>query len=88
MSNFSKIFEKIIKAKMVSFLTKYHILYGNQFGFRSNTSSNDAIFELFLNNFLLPSFWNICILLKSILVIELLKSILVIELKLLGLMVP
>lgn len=45
-SNFAKIFEKALKSKMENFLKKYKLLNMNQFGFRQNTSTEDAIASL------------------------------------------
>lgn len=53
-SVFSKIFEKIIKYKMEVFLDSCSILSDNQFGFRCNKSTNNAISTLvsdIYNNF-------------------------------------
>ena len=40
---FSKFFEKIIYSKLYSFLTTMNVMYENQFGFRSNHSTSNAI---------------------------------------------
>ena len=45
-SNFAKIFEKIIKKRLVSFLNKYKIISDRQYGFRENRSTQDAICDL------------------------------------------
>lgn len=42
-SNISKVFEKILKIRIVNFLNKYNIISDKQFGFRENTSTQDAI---------------------------------------------
>lgn len=41
-SNIAKILEKLIKIRLVSFLTKYNILSNYQFGFTQNKSTDDA----------------------------------------------
>ena len=46
---YSKIFEKLVHKRMVSFISKYKIIKANQFGFQSNKSTSDAILE-FLEN--------------------------------------
>ena len=40
---FSKIFEKIIYSRLYSFLTTMNVIYENQFGFRNNHSTSNAI---------------------------------------------
>lgn len=45
-TNFSKIFEKVIKLRLVSYLNKYKLLSDKQFGFKEKTSTNHAILEL------------------------------------------
>ena len=40
---FSKIFEKIIYSRLYSFLTTMNVIYDNQFGFRNNHSTSNAI---------------------------------------------
>ena len=40
---FSKIFEKIIYSRLYSFLTTMNVIYENQFGFRNNRSTSNAI---------------------------------------------
>ena len=40
---FSKVIEKVIYARCISFLKKKHILYEYQFGFRGNHSTNHAL---------------------------------------------
>ena len=42
----SKIIERLVKSRLVSFLFKYKILTEYQFGFLSNKSTNDAMFSL------------------------------------------
>ena len=46
LSNLSKIFEKIIKVRMISFINKYKIISEKQFGFREARSTEDAIAPL------------------------------------------
>ena len=41
----SKIFEKILKEKIVNFLNKYNVLSESQFGFQKK-STNEALIEL------------------------------------------
>ena len=50
--SFSKIIEKVIYKRVYSYLEKNHILDNEQFGFRKNTSTNEAIYAL-LNTVLL-----------------------------------
>lgn len=45
-SNFAKIFEKILKKRLTSFLSKYNILSEMQYGFREGRSTQDAICDL------------------------------------------
>ena len=45
----SKIMERLVKKRLVSFLLKYKILTPFQFGFLSNKCTNDAMFSLFNN---------------------------------------
>lgn len=42
-SNIAKILEKLIKIRLVSFLTKYNIMSNCQFGFTQNKGTDDAI---------------------------------------------
>ena len=49
LSIFSKIFEKLVHKRMVSFISKYEIIKANQFGFQANKSTSDAIID-FLEN--------------------------------------
>ena len=46
MSNISKIFEKIIYARLSVFLSANNILYEKQFGFRNQHSTNHALIEI------------------------------------------
>ena len=46
---YSKIFEKLVHKRMVSFISRYNIIKPNQFGFQSNKSTSDAILD-FLQN--------------------------------------
>ena len=52
----SKIFEKLIHARLYKFLTKYDILYQYQFGFREHHSTDLALNTL--NNFISSAFEN------------------------------
>lgn len=45
-SQLSKIFEKLIKNRLISYLNKYKILSEKQFGFRENNSTQDAVLAL------------------------------------------
>lgn len=45
-NNFAKLFEKCLKTRLVDFLEKESIFYKNQFGFRKNKSTEDAVFEV------------------------------------------
>lgn len=46
LSTFSKIFEKLIKVRIVSFLDKFNFFCSNQFGFRAGLSTEDAILRV------------------------------------------
>ena len=41
----SKIFEKVMHRRMMSFIEKYNILYSEQYGFRNGKSTSDAILK-------------------------------------------
>lgn len=43
----SKLFEKCIHSRLDKFLTKNQLLYNNQFGFRSNSSTEHAVTRIF-----------------------------------------
>jgi len=43
LSNISKIVEKLMNSRIYSFLQKNKVFYENQFGFRLNLSTNDAL---------------------------------------------
>lgn len=45
-TNMSKIFEKALKTRLVSYVEKHDLISRNQFGFRSGMSTNDAIAAL------------------------------------------
>ena len=49
LSIYSKIFEKLVHKRMVSFISRYNIIKPNQYGFQTNKSTSDAIIE-FLEN--------------------------------------
>ena len=51
LSPFSKIFEKCIYARLYNFLTKNNILNNSQFGFRENSSTENAVLQM-CNNIL------------------------------------
>lgn len=42
----SKIFERVMYNRLLSFITKYNILHNNQFGFRKNSSTSLACYHL------------------------------------------
>lgn len=44
--NFSKILEKIIKTRLITYLEKNKLLSNNQFGFRPGLSSEDALYNV------------------------------------------
>jgi len=44
--NFSKLLEKIVKYRLMSFLEKHHLLSKNQFGFRPGVGTVDAIYSV------------------------------------------
>ena len=46
LSSFHKIFEKLVKEKVLNFLSKNEILYKYQFGFRKSHSTNLALLEV------------------------------------------
>lgn len=46
LSNYSKIFEKIIKVRLISFLEKYHLLSKNQYWFRTGLSTENALYKV------------------------------------------
>lgn len=45
-SVFSKVYERVMHDKLVSFFNKYHVLKTNQYGFQKNKSTTEAIFNL------------------------------------------
>lgn len=45
-NNFAKIFEKALKTRLEKFLNENKIISKNQYGFRNNFSTNDAIYKL------------------------------------------
>lgn len=45
-NNFSKIFEKCLKNRIVDFLEKNKLFSPNQFGFKKDKGTEDAVFEL------------------------------------------
>lgn len=45
-NNFAKIFEKCLKNRVMNFLETNNTIYKNQYGFRPNLSTEDAIFNL------------------------------------------
>ena len=49
LSIYSKIFEKLVHKRMVSFISRYNIIKPNQYGFQTSKSTSDAIIE-FLEN--------------------------------------
>ena len=61
----SKIFEKLMYARLIEFINKHHILYENQFGFQSGMSTEYAVNALLSNivNTLENKEYGVCILL-------------------------
>ena len=54
LTNFSKLFEKVMYSRLLDFLNKYNILHDSQFGFRKNHNTISAIIvliEKILNGF-------------------------------------
>ena len=49
LSIFSKVFEKLVYNKLMSFVNKHNILYNKQFGFRSGHSTCMALLEFIEN---------------------------------------
>lgn len=48
-THLSKLFEKLIKVRLISFLNKYKILSNRQYGFKEHTSTEDAVMYLLKN---------------------------------------
>ena len=46
LTNFSKIFEKIIKTRLISYLENNNLLSKNQFGFRPGLSTENALYNV------------------------------------------
>ena len=46
LSNFSKLFEKIIKARLIEFLEKNNLLSKNQYGFRPGLSTENVLYKV------------------------------------------
>ena len=46
---FSKILEKIMQVRLVSYLNKYNIIYEHQYGFQENKSTSLAIMDMYSN---------------------------------------
>jgi F0F1-type ATP synthase alpha subunit len=46
LSSFSKVLEKVMYKQLQDHLEKYNILAQEQFGFRSNSTTNTAIYKL------------------------------------------
>ena len=46
LSVFSKLFEKVIYTRIYSYLVKNNLIFGKQFGFRSNYSTNHALLSI------------------------------------------
>ena len=44
---FSKIFERVIYKRLLSYINKFHILNDNQFGFRKDYSTSLALLQLY-----------------------------------------
>ena len=49
LSVFSKLFEKLVHKRMISFISRYNLIKPNQFGFQKSKCTSDAILE-FLEN--------------------------------------
>ena len=49
LSQINKVFEKLIKSRLMAFLDKYKVLSEHQFGFRKNNSTSFAIYDLVEN---------------------------------------
>lgn len=45
-NNFAKIFEKCLKSRIVNFCNKHNIISPSQFGFRENTSTEKAVYQV------------------------------------------
>lgn len=45
LNNFAKIFEKIIKQRLISFLEANKLLSKNQYGFRPSIGTEDALYQ-------------------------------------------
>jgi len=48
-NNFTKIFERCVKERLINYLEKYNLLNKNQFGFRKGLSTEDALCQLVRN---------------------------------------
>ena len=46
LSNFNRIFEKLMYSRMISFIEKHHLLYNAQYGFRKSHSTQHAILDI------------------------------------------
>ena len=46
LSNFSKVFERVMYNRLIEFIERFEILYCYQFGFRKNNSTNFALIHL------------------------------------------
>jgi len=46
LSNISKVIEKSVKTRLVQFFDKHNILFENEFGFRKNHSTNQALLNV------------------------------------------
>jgi len=49
LSNFGKLFEKLIAKRLLNFLNKFHVLSNNQFGFRKHHSTISALINIIDN---------------------------------------
>lgn len=45
LSNFSRIFEKIVKNRLIIFLEKFELLSKNQFGFRPGLGTENTLYN-------------------------------------------
>ena len=50
LSNFNRIFEKIMYKRMTSYIEKHNLLYTSQYGFRKGHSTQHAILDIIIND--------------------------------------
>ena len=46
LSNFNRVFEKIIYSRLTSYIKKHELLYSSQYGFRKGNSTQHAILDI------------------------------------------